>query len=111
MKRIKLTQGKYAIVDNKDYDLLNQHKWYANKIKGIWYACRGVREPKIKKGVYGKVKRVLMHRVITGAKKRWDIVDHKNHNGLDNRNRNLKITTNSGNLLNHKNKAKPRRLR
>lgn len=28
-RRIKLTQGQFAIVDNKNYEWLNQWKWYA----------------------------------------------------------------------------------
>jgi len=28
MKKIKLTQGKHVIVDDKDFDFLNQWKWF-----------------------------------------------------------------------------------
>ena len=31
MKRIPLTQNKFAIIDNEDYEELSKHKWYAYK--------------------------------------------------------------------------------
>ena len=101
MKKIKLTQGKVAFVDDKDFEFLNQWKWHTNKIKGIWYAFRGIREPKIAKYVYGKVKRIAMHRVILQAKK-GQYGDHKDGNGLNNQRYNIRTCTNSQNLRNSK---------
>jgi hypothetical protein len=100
MKEIKLTQGKTTQVDDDIYDKLNKFKWYAQFIKGIWYAYRSVREPKAGVGTRMKAKRIYMHREITGATKRWDIVDHINGNGLNNQRSNLRIVTNSENLKN-----------
>jgi hypothetical protein len=39
MKTIPLTQGKFAIVDDSDFEWLNQWKWYVQKSKNIsvWY--------------------------------------------------------------------------
>ncbi len=78
MKKIPLTQGKYALVDNEDYEWLNQWKWLARKDKKIYYAQRSYKNTII-----------LMHREIINVK--FDnIVDHINHNGLDNRKENLR---------------------
>ena len=30
MKRISLTQGQFALVDDEDYKRVNQYKWYAS---------------------------------------------------------------------------------
>jgi hypothetical protein len=100
MKLIPLTQGKFAMVDDADFDWLNQWNWQANLIKGIWYATRGIREPKIARGIYGKVVRVSMHRVILDLKDRWELGDHLDGNGLNNQRSNLRKATNSQNLRN-----------
>lgn len=97
MKHIKLTKDKIAFVDNKDFEYLNQWKWCAGKIKNIWYAYRGKRQPKIAKGIYGKVKRISMHRLILKAKK-GQYVDHRDDNGLNNQRKNIRICTNSQNI-------------
>lgn len=102
MREIPLTKGKVAMVDDSDYEFLNQWKWYANEIKGIWYAFRGVRLPKTGFRQYGKVVQVAMHRQLIGTNGRWDIIDHKDGNGLNNQKSNLRICTNSENLRNSK---------
>ena len=40
MKLIKLTQGKFAQVDDWRFDELNKFKWYAHNQYGKWYAGR-----------------------------------------------------------------------
>lgn len=87
MKEIKLTKGKFALVDDKDYDLVNQYSWYAYKCGHNWYAARRV---------LNKV--VLMHRLILEYPKQ--LIDHKDRNGLNNTKGNLRITTKSVNALN-----------
>lgn len=83
--KIKLTKGKYAIVDKEDYDFLNQWKWYYNS----GYAVRGCK------------KRILMHRVIMNTPED-KVTDHINRNKLDNRRSNLRIATVSLNNFNTK---------
>lgn len=97
MKRIKLTQGKYALVDDNMFEELNQLKWQFH-ISG--YA---VHEMRIK-GEKGKRKTVMMHRVIINTPEDRD-TDHINGNRLDNRKKNLRIVTTSQNLMNQKIKA------
>ncbi len=40
MKEIPLTQGKISLVDDEDYERLNQFKWYPNWNGYTWYAKR-----------------------------------------------------------------------
>ncbi len=84
MKKIKLTKGKYAIVDSNNYCWLNQWKWYFSHK----YAMRDTN-----KG------RIYMHRLVCktiGNKE----VDHINRNTLDNRKSNLRSVTRSFNKFN-----------
>lgn len=95
MKKIKLTQGKYALVDNEDFEKLSQFKWHAvadRRISGgQFYACRSVtNKPKIK-----------MHRVIMSCPDGLE-VDHKDHNGLNNQKKNLRIVDRLQNQRNQK---------
>jgi len=95
-KQIPLTQGKFAIVDAKNFDWLNQWKWYAHFNGRNWYADRRIS--------FGKQRRTLsMHRVIMNLKfnDRKD-VDHIDGNSLDNREQNLRICSRSQNQANRK---------
>lgn len=95
-KEILLTQGMAAIVDDEDYDYLNQWKWYYRKSKGkkTGYALRN------QSIGYGKQKNIQMHRVILGYSGATLQVDHINSNGLDNRKANLRLCTPNGNIQN-----------
>lgn len=90
MKRIPLTQGQFAIVDNKNYKWLLQYKWCAiwcEKTKSF-YAVRGSNR------VNGKQYTISMAREILGLKKGDNRqADHINHRTLDNREINLRIVS------------------
>lgn len=87
MAEIKLTKGLYAIVDDEDFEMLNQYKWHSN----VGYAARTIKaNPK---------KTVLMHRFIINAPK-GTCVDHINTNKLDNRKANLRLADKSKNSMN-----------
>lgn len=96
MKKIPLTQGQFALVDDKDFEFLNQWKWYARKSYNTFYACRalGVTE----RGV-GKRKFTKMHIVIMGRKEGM-ILDHKDLDGLNNQRSNLRFVTEFQNATN-----------
>jgi hypothetical protein len=88
MKEIQLTQGKVALVDDEDYEWLNQWKWYCAK----GYACRGGKRD-------GKAIQVYMHREIIKTPDGM-YTDHINLNRSDNRKINLRTCTLTQNICN-----------
>ncbi len=95
MKRIPLTQGMIAIVDDEDYEMLARHRWH-------------YRKPDTTTGRAGRRlgphKQILMHQEIMGKKAGYEI-DHINHNGLDNRRSNLRFCTPSQNHWNQRSRC------
>lgn len=100
MKCIELTQNRYAIVDDEDFEELSQYKWhYAKGSYG--------REGYAKRDIYlgggrknAKLKTIWMHHIINVPK--GMLVDHINGDRLDNRRSNLRICTPSQNQQNRK---------
>jgi hypothetical protein len=91
-KEIQLTQGIVTIVDDADFEYLNQFKWYLLKSNSNYYAIRTKRPEN---------KLIQLHRIVIQAKQ-GEIVDHINGNKLDNRKCNLRICTKSQNCQNRK---------
>jgi hypothetical protein len=91
---IPLTNGFYAKVDELDYENLMQFKWCVNKgaKNSTFYAVRGIHRGNVRY-------REFMHRVIMNVAP-GQIVDHINHDTLDNRRENLRIGRQAQNLLN-----------
>lgn len=96
MKKIRLSQGKCALVDDVDFEWLNQWNWNASRAGKKFYA---IRRHGIKEGGTGKL--ITMHRVITGDPKGKD-VDHIDGNGLNNQRSNLRVCTRAENVRNRK---------
>lgn len=92
-REIPLTQGKVAIVDDADFDLVSGWKWFAVVGKKSFYAVRTVNISKRSK------LRVAMHRFLAGAHD-GDVVDHIDGNGLDNRRSNLRVCSARDNARN-----------
>lgn len=97
MKEIKLTQGKVALVDDEDFEYLNQWKWHAFKSgAGIFYARRYDCTNNVRIGI-------PMHRLILNLKKGDKLViDHKDGNGLNNQRSNVRVCTQQQNSINRK---------
>jgi len=90
-RAIPLNQGRYTIVDADDYEELSRYNWCAVKEGRTWYAYTLTID----------CKPLPMHRVITNAPKGL-VVDHKNHNGLNNRKPNLRLCTQRQNQRNRR---------
>jgi hypothetical protein len=100
-RKIKLTQEKYAMVSQEDFEEINKHKWSAvNNHNETYYAIRGIY-------INRRKKRIIMHREIMKPKAGF-VVDHKDGDGLNNTRENLRIVTAAENAYNrkkHKNKC------
>ncbi|KKN75842.1 hypothetical protein LCGC14_0377180 [marine sediment metagenome] len=99
MKRIKLTQGFYAVVDNEDYASLNHFSWQAArccraKNLNTFVAVRSCYCPFLKKQYT-----IFMHRQIMSCPRGLQ-VDHINHDQLNNRKENLRVCTCMQNMQN-----------
>jgi HNH endonuclease len=96
-KEIPLTQGKVAIVDAEDYQLLMRWKWQAQKSSNgkTYYATNGVSAAK-----YGKAS-FHMHRIIMNSPGGL-MVDHIDGDGLNNRKSNLRLATRQQNGCNRR---------
>src|SRR5512145_1943639 len=95
MKRIPLTQGQFALVDDEDFVRLSAFKWcaYWESHTKSYYARRN------SPTVNGKRGTIYMHREIINTPKD-SIIDHVNHDTLDNRHENIRICTERQNRYN-----------
>lgn len=94
MKLIPLTQGKFAKVDDEDYEYLNQWKWCAHKSHNNIYAERNVR-------IKGRKQiTIKMHRLILGLTDSKILCDHMDHDGLNNTKSNLRACNSTENQRN-----------
>lgn len=91
-KEIRLTQGKVTVVDDADFDWLNQWRWYAGKSGSTYYAVR----PKQQRN---KRSLIFMHREILKPPENRE-TDHKDGNGLNNQRYNLRVATHTQNQCN-----------
>lgn len=99
MKEIKLTQGKVALVDDEDFDYLNQWKWFAKKSGNNFYASRGVFSGKYSKGGHPIATTFQMHRELMQTSDNM-LCDHADRDTLNNQKYNLRNCTKNQNGAN-----------
>jgi hypothetical protein len=95
MKEINLSENKKALIDDDDYDLISQFKWFSSKNRNVFYAEKTdfIGSKKIK---------TKMHRLILNITNKKNQIDHIDGNGLNNKKNNLRICSHSTNLRNCK---------
>ena len=87
--------NKEVLIDDEDFDTFNKYRWYIQKDKGDLRYVRC-------KGKINGVQAMRLHRLLLEAPF-GTVVDHINHNGLDNRRSNLRLLQNNRqNLLNRR---------
>jgi hypothetical protein len=92
-----IIKGHTVLIDEEDYPMLSRLSWNISKSKRTFYAGTKI-------FMNGRQRSLLMHRMITGFVASQ--IDHKNHNGLDNRKENLRHATKRQNSINHHRKNK-----
>lgn len=95
MKKIPLTKGLFALVDDADYPELSQHKWHASPSRRGYRAAREVA---------GKM--ILMHRQVLKLTDPKTEGEHQDGNGLNNQRKNLRVATRLQNARAFRAKAK-----
>src|ERR1017187_5786516 len=98
MKTITIVSKKHGthqvLIDDEDFERVNQFNWYVCKRKYTFYAM--VHNPKSTKNI------ILLHRFILRETNPKVLIDHKNHNGLDCQKLNIRRCTASENLKNRR---------
>lgn len=94
MREVNLTKGYVALVDDEDFEFLSKFNWYAQKMKGKYYAYRSAHKNEGERGT-----KIVMHRIIAKTPRGMEC-DHSDHNTLNNQKYNLRNYTKKNNVQN-----------
>ena len=97
MKLLPLSQGKFAKLDDEDFEKFKGFKWFAHFSKNnqAFYAVRNMR---VSEG--GERRSLKLHREVMGVTDPKIKVDHKYHDTLDCQKENLRACTHAENARN-----------
>jgi hypothetical protein len=101
---IHLNAPKFALVDDEDYEYLNQFNWCCIKGGHTFYATTTIVQP------CGKRMMTQMHRLIMRLTDKKIFIDHIDHNGCNNQKSNLRecnYSQNNSNRVAHKSSTSP----
>jgi hypothetical protein len=89
---IPLSMDQVALIDKEDFDKIKDYGWYAHfdKVGKTFYAITRTHGTNI-----------IMHRLILNAPDSL-VIDHADHNGLNNRKSNIRVCSQSQNCMNKK---------
>ncbi len=90
IRYVALTQEKFAMVDAEDYERVNRYKWCVSGKGNTLYAYRKD---------HGR--NVYLHQFLMKPRK-GKVVDHIDHNGLNDRKGNLRVCNKHQNMLNRR---------
>lgn len=96
MKLIPLTKGKFAKVDDADFERVSQYSWSAYKSGNTYYAQTTINKEN---------RTIKLHRFILGLTDASVLIDHKDNDGLNCQRYNMRIANSSQNNANRRPKA------